>query len=357
MSRDPRTRSAIPSSAYKVAAFAAVTLALLGLLGTLIGNVSFMPERTFQADFTDATGVVPGDEVRLSGVEVGRVTATRLVDAGGRVVARVSFSVERGVPVYRAAGLVLRYENIVGQRYLQIMEAPSSGAQMPTGGTFPSSHTTPALNLTVLFNGFQPLFRALQPAQVNRLSYLIIQALQGDGPTYQVLMRATARLTNSLADRDAVIGRVVTNLGSVLSTVDHRDRQLTSLIVSFRRLMSGLAADRGAISTSLPGLADLLSASTGLVRGVRGPLPQDLRGLDEVAGALDRDRGTLDTSLGRMPRRMRALARTGAYGSNFNFYLCGISMNVRLLGESYVLQTPNLAANERDTVCARGTDQ
>ena len=350
-------RSRIPSSAYKVGVFAVVTVALLGLLGTLIGNVSFAPERSFQADFTDATGVVPGDRVRLSGVEVGRVTGTELVERGGRELARVTFSVQDAVPVYRSAQLFLRYENIVGQRYLEIREDPDATEAMPEGRTFPVAQTTPALSLTVLFNGFQPLFRALDPHQVNRLSYLMVEVLQGEGTTYQTLLRTTARLTNTVADRDAVIGRVVANLGSLLATVDERDRKLTALIVTFRRLMVGLAADRGTLSTSLPGLADLLGESADLVRGVRSPLAKDVHGLDGVAGALDRDRSTLDQSLRRMPRRMRALARTGGYGSAFNFYLCGISLNLRLLGGTYVLQTPNLAANERDTVCARGTDQ
>ena len=155
-----------------------------------------------------------------------------------------------------------------------------------------------------------------------------------------------------------MIGRVVDNLGDVLATVDQRDKQLTSLIVTFRRLMAGLAADRGTISASLPGLADLLGVSTGLVRDVRGPLAGDVNQLDAVAGFLDRDKSdaghlaeadaarTCASSPARAPTR-----------SNFNFYLCGISMNVRLLGSTYVLQTPNLAANERDTVCARGNAQ
>jgi phospholipid/cholesterol/gamma-HCH transport system substrate-binding protein len=352
-----RPRSRIPSSAYKVGAFAVITVLLLGLLATLIGNISFKPERSFSAEFSDATGLVPGDRVRLSGVQVGRVTGTELVESGGRTMARVSFSVEKEVPVYRSAQLFLRYENIVGQRYLEIKEDPDATTAMPVGHTFPASQTTPALSLTVLFNGFQPLFRALEPSQVNRISYLIVQTLQGQGSTYETLLRTTARLTNTLADRDAVIGRVVDNLGSVLTTVDDRDQQLTSLIITFRRLMSGLADDRGAISASLPGLADLLDVSTGLVRDVRGPLASDVKGLDGVAGALDRDRGALDTSLKRMPKHMRQLARTGSYASDFNFYLCGISMNVRLLGSAYVFESPNLTANERDTVCARGTDQ
>jgi phospholipid/cholesterol/gamma-HCH transport system substrate-binding protein len=351
------TRSKIPSSAYKVSAFAVITLTLLGILATLIGNVSFAPERAFHAYFTDATGVSTGDRVRLSGVEVGRVTGSEIVEKGGREVARISFQVDKDVPVYRSAELLLRYENIVGQRYLEIREEPDASAAMPTGATFPLSQTTPALSLTVLFNGFQPLFRALEPSKVNRLSYLLVQTLQGEGTTYQTLLRTTAQLTNTLADRDAVIGRVVDNLGDVLGTVDQRDKQLTSLIITFRRLMAGLATDRGAISASLPGLADLLDVSTGLVRDARGPLAGDVHQLDAVAGFLDRDKKTLDTSLKRMPRHMRQLARTGSYASNFNFYLCGISMNVRLLGSTYVLQTPNLTANERDTVCARGNTQ
>lgn len=357
MSAQVGTRSRIPSSAYKVGIFAVVTILLLGVLATLIGNISFAPDRTFQADFSDATGLNKGDRVRLAGVQVGRITGTRLVDEGTRTIARISFTVEKDVPVFSNAQLLLRYENIVGQRYLEIRESPDSTKAMPVGATFPESQTTPALSLTVLFNGFQPLFRALQPSQVNRLSYLIVETLQGQGSTYQTLLSTTARLTNTLADRDAVIGRVVDNLGTVLGTVDQRDQELTSLIVTFRRLMSGLADDRGAIGSSLPGLADLLDVSTGLVGDVRSPLAGDLKGVDGVAGALDRDRGTLDTSLKRMPRRMRALARTGSYASAFNFYLCGISMNVRLLGSNYVFESPNLASNERDTVCARGTDQ
>ncbi len=354
MSANVRQRAPIPSSAYKVITFAVITLTLLGVLATLIGNVSFTPNRAFHAYFTDATGVASGDRVRLSGVEVGRVTGTEIVEKDDQQVARVSFEVDEGVPVFRSADLLLRYENIVGQRYLEIREDPDGKSAMPAGATFPLSQTTPALSLTVLFNGFQPLFRALEPSKVNRLSYLIVETLQGEGTTYQTLLRTTAQLTNTIADRDAVIGRVVDNLGAVLGTVDQRDKQLTSLIITFRRLMAGLATDRGAISTSLPGLADLLGVSTGLVRDVRGPLAGDVQQLDAVAGFLDRDKGKLDTSLKRMPKHMRQLARTGSYASNFNFYLCGISLNVRLLGSAYLLQTPNLAANEKDTVCAKG---
>lgn len=348
----PPTQPRIPSSAYKMAVFAVVTLTLLGLLAMLVGNLSFEPRRDYAADFTDATGVVAGDRVRLSGVEVGRVTGVELRPEGDAQVARVSFEVDEGVPVPRDAELVLRYENIVGQRYLEIRAEPG-GEVMPAGATFPTSQTTPALSLTVLFNGFQPLFRALDPDDVNRLAALIVEAVQGEGATYQQLLASTAGLTDALADKDAVIGRVVENLGLVLQTVDQRDRQLTALIVQFRDLMGGLAADRDDVAASLPGLAQLLSVSTGYLGEVRDPLRRTIAGLGDVARYLDRDRGDLDAMLKRLPFRMRQMARTGSYGSTFNYYLCGISGNIRLLGDDYLLQSPSLSANEKDTVCGR----
>lgn len=352
-------RTAVPTSAYKVAIFAVTCVLLMGLLAVLVGNMSFEERRGFRAEFTDATGVVAGDRVRLNGVEVGRVTdveldADRDDDTEDGAVAVVSFDVDREVPVLESAQLVLRYENLIGQRYLEIQQRPG-GTRLEPGATFSADQTTPALSLTVLFNGFQPLFRALEPRQVNQVTRLIVQALQGEAGTYQQLMASTARLTTTLADKDAVIGQVVTNLGTVLRTVDERDRKLTDLIVSFRGLMTGLADDRRAIGRSLPGLADLLGESSRYLDQVRGPLAGSLVGLDRVAGNLDRDRRVLDASLRRLPFRMRQMARTGSYGTAFNYYACGMSLNLRLLGMDYLLESPGVAANERDTVCARGS--
>src|SRR4029453_15754133 len=131
------------------------------------GNISFTPSRTYFALFTDATGVNPGDRVRLAGVEVGSIKGFELVKDGGKTLAKVEFTVDQTVPVYADAALELRYENIVGQRYLSIAEEPGTRATMKAGATFPTSQTAPALSLTELFNGFQPLFRALDPDRLN----------------------------------------------------------------------------------------------------------------------------------------------------------------------------------------------
>ena len=58
----------------------------------------------------------------------------------------------------------------------------------------------------MLFNGFKPLFQALSPDDINQLSYEIVQVFQGEGGTLEGLLANTASVTNTLADRDEVIG-------------------------------------------------------------------------------------------------------------------------------------------------------
>jgi len=346
------SHSAIPSSLWKMATFVVVSSVLLGLLAILVGNLRFTDQHRFVAEFTDATGVGKGDRVRLAGVEVGTVTGVTLVEAASGAHAQVSFTVDKTVPVYADVRLALRYENLLGRRYLELQETPGSKPQLADGATVGLDRTTPALNLTTLFNGFQPLFSALDPAEVNRLSGQIVAALQGEGPTYASLMASTAQLTQTLANRDQVIGRVITNLSTVLDTVGTRDQQLTALIRTFRQLMNGYADSRTDWAAQLPGLASLLTVSADTVTQVRGPLRGGISALAQVAALLDRDRGLLADSLARMPLRERDLARTGTYGSMFNFYVCGLSVDVRLMGGTYLLRSPGVAANERDTVCS-----
>ncbi|MEV5003785.1 MlaD family protein [Nocardioides sp. LML1-1-1.1] len=345
----------LPASAYKLAVFTVTSVVLFAMIATLVGNLSNRPTRSYSALFTDATGVFKGDRVRLAGVEVGSVESVELVERGGAHLARVTFTVEDDVPLHTDARLALRYANVIGQRYLAIEESPDGRAMKP-GATFGTGQTTPALNLTQLFNGFQPLFTALEPAQVNRLSRELVAALQGESGTVSDLLRTTASLTSTVADRDAVIGRVVDNLTAVLETVGGRDEKLTDLIVRFHDLMQGLAGDADAIGASLAPVADLLDTTRGTLAEVRRPLSDTLRGLQPLAAQLEGGRGDLDRVINRLPRTLRALDRTSSYGSWFNFYICGIDLNVSLLDGTVPLRGLSVAANERDTVCGGGIE-
>ncbi|MDQ4117111.1 MAG: MCE family protein, partial [Actinomycetota bacterium] len=222
--------------------FSVITAVLTVVLGVTIANGRGGEVTDYSARFVDATGLLPGDDVRIAGVVVGTVNSIEVVD---RRIAQVDFSVDSGQQLPATVNATIKYRNLIGQRYVSLDQgAGPTGEMLPEDGQIPLERTRPALNLTVLFNGFQPLFRGLDPEQINKLSMEIVQTLQGEGGTVQSLLASTASLTNSIADRDKVIGQVIDNLNLVLETVNRNDQGLNELISSLQALVSGLSHDR-----------------------------------------------------------------------------------------------------------------
>ena len=186
-------------STVKFAIFTVVTLLATALLANTIANTDSRPTSSYGAIFVDAVNLNPGDEVRLAGVRVGSVSAVQLY---GGTKAKVTFGVDRAVPLSTTTQAVIRYRNLIGQRYLAIVDGPTSGAPLKPGAVIPEDRTQPALNLNTLFNGFRPLLAGLEPGDVNQLSYELIQVFQGEGGTLEGLLAHTASVTSTLADRD-----------------------------------------------------------------------------------------------------------------------------------------------------------
>ena len=337
------------SAFVKLMIFAIVTVLATTVLGITISNRTFGSTHSFSAQFTDVTGLLAGDSVRAAGVRVGTVTSIKVVSDR---YAQVHFSVDKDVPVTTSTQLQMRYLNLVGQRYVALIEQPG-GTPQSKDDVIPLSRTAPALDLTALFNGFRPLFQALTPNDVNSFSLEIIKTLQGEGGTIADLAAKSASLTNTVADRDAVIGGVVNNLLKVLDTIEKRDQGLNQLIVQLQRLVSGLAADRGTIAASLTNIDSLASNSALLLQQIRPYLPSDLSNLAGLAHNLNTTKNcpglltsgkenpskdprfapnnckgpnTLEEYLKRAPTKLTQIIRTATYGTFFNFYLCDLEM-------------------------------
>lgn len=328
------------SSAFvKLVIFMVVTGLTTGLLVVVIGNLSFESSREYKAVFTDATGVVKGDDVRVAGVKVGAVKDVKIFD---RDKALLTFTVRDATAVTRSSTLTIRYRNLIGQRYLSLTQGVGDTSRMPEGTTIPVSRTKPALDLTVLFNGFKPLFSALTPADVNKLSYEIMQVFQGEGSNLEGLLRSTGSVTTTLAARDKLIGDVITNLNVVLQTIGDRDTQLSQLLVQLRAFMTGLTQDKDAILSSLDSVSQLAEQTADLTTGIRPGLVASVKELRQVAQNLNQGRAEIDRALQILPIKLQKIGRTGVYGSYFNFFLCefkGIVVlptgNVELPYETY----------------------
>jgi phospholipid/cholesterol/gamma-HCH transport system substrate-binding protein len=313
----------------KLLVFVVVTSLATTVLVVTIGNIGFGDSRDYRAEFTDATGVNKGDDIRVAGVRVGTVSDVEIVD---RTRALVTFSVDEGTSVNGGTHASIRYRNLVGQRYISLTQEVGDTQRLPGGTTIPVSRTTPALDLTVLFNGFKPLFQALSPEDVNQLSYELIQVFQGEGGTLEGLLAHTASVTSTLADRDQVIGDLIDNLSLVLDHVADRDQQLTRLIRSFRTLVGGLKKDRFAILNSLEDVSALSVETASLIDGIREPFVKDIKELRAVAGNIDKNKAELDRALQVLPIKLDKIGRTAIYGSFFNFYLCEFQGRVNLPG-------------------------
>ena len=311
----------------KLLIFIVVTTLATSVLVVLIGNLNFEKSRTYKAIFSDATGVVKGDDVRIAGVKVGSVKNIKIVD---RTKAQVTFTVREATAVTKSSTATIRYRNLVGQRYLSVTQGVGDTTPLANDATIPLSRTQPALDLTTLFNGFKPLFAALTPADVNRLSYELIQVFQGEGSNLEGLLRSTGSITQTLADRDQLIGDVITNLNTVLQTVGDRDQQLSGLIVQLRDFAAGLVKDKDAILNSLDSVSVLARETADLTTGIRPGVVEDVKELRQVATNLNQGRDEIDRALQILPIKLEKIGRTAIYGSFFNFYLCNFTAKVIL---------------------------
>lgn len=330
----------------KLVVFALVTILASYVLISTITNAGYGEQVAYRAQFTDVAGLVEGDEVRIAGVRVGQVVGIGLApDQTDRPVAEVELEVAADIPVPSGVQATIRYRNLVGQRYISLSEGDGAGGEtLKPNDLIPLAQTKPALDLTTLFGGFQPLLQALSPTDMNRLSYEIIQVFQGEGGTVESLLGHVASLTDSLADKDAVIGLMIDNLSTVLSSVAARDQQLSSLIVSLQEFVTGLAGDRDAIFDSLQTIDTLAVTTSDFLAEARAPLAADIQALGDLSTNLAEDGQLVEDFLQLAPTKIDLITRTAINGSWFNFFMCSSDATVTLpatgpTGETAVTST------------------
>jgi phospholipid/cholesterol/gamma-HCH transport system substrate-binding protein len=310
----------IAAPLIKSLVFIAVTALATMLLAISITNSGVGSAERYTAKFLDATSLNVGDDVRISGVRVGQVESLEIGDRNRAVVA---FSLDQGRRLPSDVRAVIKYRNMVGQRYVALERGnTATREQLPVGAEIPLDRTTPALDLTDLFNGFKPLFQALSPKDVNELSGEIVQVLQGEGGTVESLLQHTGSLTTTLAGRDKVIGEVIGNLNDVLKTVNGKGDALANLVSTLRQLVSGLAGDRAAIGDAISGIGALTESTAGLFEQARPPLKDSIAGLKDVAGTLAQNQSDVDSFLTNLPVKFNEIGRAATYGSWMNFFLC-----------------------------------
>jgi phospholipid/cholesterol/gamma-HCH transport system substrate-binding protein len=310
---------------WRLLVFFAVCLMGMFLLFAVFGQLRFEKAQSYRAQFTNATGLESNDFVRIAGVEVGKVGKTVINDDG---TVTADFTADDSVVLTEGTRAVIRYDDLIGGRYLQLVEGAGGVKKLKPGDTIALDRTEPALDLDALIGGFRPLFRALNPEQINALSGQLISALQGQGATIGSFLSQTAALTNTLADRDQLIGEVIVNLNTVLGSLGGQSDQFSKAIDALSGLVQGLEARKQDISNGLAYTNAAAGSITDLLRQARPPFADVIHQTDRAAGIVMADHDYFDNLLNTLPDAYQALNRQGLYGDFFSFYLCDVVLKL-----------------------------
>lgn len=315
----------LAGAVWRFAIFAAVcTLATYGLF-MVFAQIRYERQWQYSAEFSNISGLKVGDFVRIAGVEVGKV---RRISIRPDTVVVAEFSADNGVVLTRGTRAAIRYEDVVGHRYMELKQGAAGLPHLRPGETIPVDRTEPALDLDALIGGFRPLFRALDPMQVNALSGQLITAFQEQGAAIGSFLDQAGAVTNTLADRGDLIKEVIDNLNTVLGSLGDQSQQFDKALASFSALINRFAERKIDLSNAVTHGDAAAASIADLLAQIRSSFKETVAQSDRANSIVVADHDYFDDFLNTLPEAYQALGRQGMYGDFFTFYLCEALLKV-----------------------------
>ncbi|MFC9472970.1 MlaD family protein [Nocardia sp. NPDC055002] len=241
-------------------AVALMAVVLVGVLRVIERPVDGETD-TYTALFTDANGLRSGDDVRLYGVQVGKVVAVELDGA----LARVRFTVARDRTLFINSRIAIRYQNLTGFRYLGVEQPDQPTGRRDPASVFSTAETVPDFDITRLFKGLQPVLAELSPEDLNQFATSILAVIQGDGTGLGQALGAIDKLSRFASDRQVVLSTLARNLAEVADHLDGKSGNAITLLTNLTNLFM-------AITAKLPGLVDFSIGIPGVLKPLRSML-------------------------------------------------------------------------------------
>ncbi|HEY1967086.1 MAG TPA: MlaD family protein [Pseudonocardia sp.] len=339
---------AITGPLIKSILFAMVGLFVLAVLWIQFGQIRFTGQKQYSAIFSTASGLRASAPVTANGVTVGRVDQLTLLD---NQLAKVDFSLDASVPLTKSTRATIRYKNLTGDQYLDLSPGAPGAAAMANGDTIPISQTKPSLDIDALLNGFNPLLQGLQPAQVNQLSAELVTVLQGQGGRINSVLAHAASFSGTLADQDAVIGRVITSLNSVLGNLDQHAGQLSDTVRTAQQLITQLNSNRHELVEGLEKTGHLANRVGDIASALRSG-HDTFRELGRASDVFVSNGQEVDRILRLMPAAYMRLGRLSVAGSAYQLRIC--SADLRMTGpDGMPFYTPKVGPSDNNVACSR----
>ncbi|WP_280268915.1 MCE family protein [Nocardia wallacei] len=281
---------------------------------------------TYTATISDVLGLRVNDDVRMAGVRVGKI---QKIELDKQHDAKVTFVVQRNQTVFGNTKALVRYQNLIGQRYLALAPGTKGDAvPLKNNGSIPIDQTEPSFDISGLLNGFQPLFDVLQPEQVNNLSNTFIMALQGDGVSLSTFLTQAAALAGDFQRRDAILADVITNLSATMQGLAKRGDELETLVTQTRALIGGLYEQGQSLQQSTVQIADATTGLVNMVGNVQPKLATAQRSTRDALTLLLDNGAKLDQAAVDFPSILSDIGRFTQNGAYADAYLCSLDVSL-----------------------------
>jgi phospholipid/cholesterol/gamma-HCH transport system substrate-binding protein len=276
---------------------------------------------TYRAAFRDASGLAPGNEVRVAGVKVGKVTGIGLAFPGAYV--RIEFKIDDGaVRLGHDTGATIRIKTVLGQKYLAL--EPAGTGRLAPGAQIPLSRTASPFDVVQAVNGLAGTLGQIDTGQLAQAFQVLSQAFTDTPESVHDTLSGLSRLSRSVAARDADLRALLAHARGVTGVLAQRDADFQKLVADANLLLAEVSRRRDAIHDLLVSTTSLANQISGLVADNRTRLAPALDRLRQVLGTLQRDRDDLSRTIATMAPFVTAFTNVLGNGRWFDSYLDGL---------------------------------
>ncbi|MFN2586859.1 MAG: MlaD family protein [Actinomycetota bacterium] len=310
------------STGIKLGIFTVFTVFITFYLASIIGNLSpFKDVYSVAAVFSDATGILVGDPVKIAGVTVGKVTGFE-VERGQAIV---TIEVEGDVELPENVLADIKYRNLLGQRSINLVrpDVPST-EPLEEGATIPVENTKPALDLALVFNNLRPLIRSTNPEDINTVARAVLKVFKGREDDFAATLGNVGAVTSTLAERDQRLARLIVDLNDLTKVLNGQRSNIRVSLGRFTELMESLAEVTPTIERVVDQLDDASGRFGGLVARNRANIDQELADLNVLLTIVDENLGPLDKVAKNLKEVLLATARSQSYGKWWTLYVVNL---------------------------------
>ncbi|UWE08796.1 MCE family protein [Actinacidiphila bryophytorum] len=302
-------------------AVGAVGLLVLALAGLVAYNADALPVigggTSYSANFTEAAGLRPGNEVRVAGVKVGKVTGVSLDGAQVKVTFKV-----RHTWIGDASTAAIGIKTLLGEKYLAL--DPLGSRKQDPGTRIPKSRTTSPYDVTQAFDGLGQTLGSIDTEQLAASFQTISDTFKDTPSSVRSAATGLSSLSQTISSRDAQLAQLLTGSKQLTQTLSDQNSRFQTLISDGDLLLGEIQKRRDAIHTLLTGTQDLGIQLNGLVADNTRQLAPTLDALDRVTGVLVANQSSLDQALALAGPYYRLVGNTLGNGRWFDSYLCGL---------------------------------